>query len=139
MKPSPNRLILTNYPNTLDVPARFSDLDPLNHLNNVAIGNFYEEGRVNFNREAFASLRDRRRIRILMVNVSITYLREGKYPMYPLVTPARNVFSRSPCFSRNPTSANTSAGTPTNAFSPICMACSSMGNMPFLYLAVRRA
>jgi acyl-CoA thioester hydrolase len=80
MKPLPSRLDLANYPTTLDVPARFSDLDPLNHLNNVAIGNFYEEGRVNFNRKALAFLLDRRRIRFLLINVSITYLREGKYP-----------------------------------------------------------
>jgi acyl-CoA thioester hydrolase len=80
MKPSAERLLLSHYPHTLEVPARFSDLDPLNHLNNVAIGNFYEEGRSAFNRRAFRQVRDRSGIRMLMVNVSITYLREGRYP-----------------------------------------------------------
>jgi acyl-CoA thioester hydrolase len=80
MKPSPDRLLLSRYPLSIEMPARFSDLDPLNHLNNVAIGNFYEEGRANFGRKAFRDLREQPSIRMLMINVSITYLREGRYP-----------------------------------------------------------
>jgi acyl-CoA thioester hydrolase len=80
MKPSTDRQLLSRYPHTLEVPARFSDLDPQNHLNNVAIGNFYEEGRSAFNRVAFRRVSERSGIRMLMVNVSITYLREGRYP-----------------------------------------------------------
>jgi acyl-CoA thioester hydrolase len=80
MRPDPGRLQLSAYPHTLEVPARFSDLDPQNHLNNVAIGNFYEEGRAHFNRRAFAQVGARTGVRMMMVNVAITYLREGRYP-----------------------------------------------------------
>jgi acyl-CoA thioester hydrolase len=80
MKPSPDRLLISNYPHRLDVPARFTDLDPLNHLNNVAIGNFYEEGRAAFNHMAFKRLAERRRPRMVMAHASISFLREGRYP-----------------------------------------------------------
>lgn len=80
MRPDPRRLHLSAYPHTLEVPARFSDLDPQNHLNNVAIGNFYEEGRSHFNRRALAGLIRRSGLRMMMANVSISYLREGRYP-----------------------------------------------------------
>ena len=87
MKSDPERLLLSHYPHAMETPARFSDLDPLNHLNNVAIGNFYEVGRSAFNRMAFRKVRERGSIRMLMVNVSITYLREGRYPGVLTVAP----------------------------------------------------
>lgn len=83
MKPAPNRLVLANYPLTLDVPARFADLDPNQHLNNVAIGQFYEEGRADF---AFRLIRSvakeagARHPRLLLAHVAISYLAEGRYP-----------------------------------------------------------
>lgn len=79
MKPSPERLDLAHYPIALDVPVRFADLDPLRHINNVAIGQFYEEARVHLNSQVFA-LAQTRPERMLVANVDIAYLQEGQYP-----------------------------------------------------------
>lgn len=73
------RLILKNYPAILDVPVRFADLDPLRHINNVAIGQFYEEARVHLNSQVFTKAKTRPE-RILVANVDIAYLSEGLYP-----------------------------------------------------------
>lgn len=73
------RLIFENYPAVLDVPVRFADLDPLRHINNVAIGQFYEEARVHLNSQVFAKAQTRPE-RILVANVDIAYLSEGLYP-----------------------------------------------------------
>lgn len=81
MKPSPDRLQLANYPHSVDIPVRFSDLDVMNHINNVAVGEFYEEGRAAFNGLAMRRADfDRRRLRMVMVSVAMNYLREGRYP-----------------------------------------------------------
>ncbi len=79
MKPTPERMTLDIYPITLDVPVRFADLDPLRHINNVAIGQFYEEARVNLNTQVFAKAQARPE-RMLVANVDIAYLHEGQYP-----------------------------------------------------------
>lgn len=79
MKPAPERLTLTNYLATHDVPVRFADLDPLRHINNVAFGQFYEEARVHLNTQVFAMAKARPE-RMLVANVDIAYLHEGQYP-----------------------------------------------------------
>jgi len=78
MKPAPWRLDENAYPVTLEVQTRFGDLDPLRHLNNVALARVYEEGRVR--------LHDRLRAafeadgRVVVARVAIDYLGEGRYP-----------------------------------------------------------
>jgi len=79
MKPSPERQELSYYPHRSEVPVRFADLDPLRHINNVAIGQFYEEARVSLNNAVFAKAGVRPE-RMLVANVDIAYLREGHYP-----------------------------------------------------------
>lgn len=79
MKPALARLNLAYYPIALDVPVRFADLDPLRHINNVAIGQFYEEARVNLNTQVFAMAHTRPE-RMLVANLDIAYLHEGQYP-----------------------------------------------------------
>ena len=67
------------YPWSVEVPTRFGDMDFNGHLNNVAIANLYEEGRVRFNqhlRSAFALGRPR----FLVARVEIDYLGEARYP-----------------------------------------------------------
>lgn len=81
MKPAAHRLDLDNYPLHVTVPSRFRDLDTLGHINNVAIGSFYEEGRARLNRECFPlEMRKRHSMRMLIADVHIAYLREAHYP-----------------------------------------------------------
>lgn len=80
MKPTPERLELANYPAKTDIAARYSDVDMFRHLNNVAIGEFYEEVRYALTAELRESIPRERAGRILVVNVDMAYLREGRYP-----------------------------------------------------------
>ena len=81
MKPDPARLDPAVYPVSVTVPSRFRDLDTLGHINNVAIGSFYEEGRAALNRTAFPSdYRRKHNMRLLIVDVHIAYLAEAHYP-----------------------------------------------------------
>jgi len=79
MKPTPDRLQLETYPVQVDTPTRFSDMDPLRHINNVQIGQFYEEGRIAVNTRVFEGLASRPK-RILVANIDIAYLAEAQYP-----------------------------------------------------------
>ncbi|MEQ8406058.1 MAG: thioesterase family protein [Oceanicaulis sp.] len=81
MKPDPHRLESAAYPVGVTVPSRFRDLDTLGHINNVAIGSFYEEGRAALNRAAFPpETRHRHNMRMLIADVHIAYLAEAHYP-----------------------------------------------------------
>lgn len=81
MKPDPARLDPDAYPIHVTVPSRFRDLDTLGHINNVAIGSFYEEGRAALNRAAFpAAFRRGHNMRMLIADVHIAYLGEAHYP-----------------------------------------------------------
>lgn len=79
MKPEAFRRQLESYRVRSAVQTRFSDQDILRHLNNVAIGQFYEEGRIALNREAFAGL-PHPPPRVLVANIDIAYLAEACYP-----------------------------------------------------------
>ncbi|WP_107711712.1 acyl-CoA thioesterase [Oceanicaulis sp.] len=81
MKPDAYRLDLETYPLVASVPSRFQDLDPLGHINNVAIGAFYEEARGVLNRKAFPlELRKANTMRMVIADVHIAYLAEAFYP-----------------------------------------------------------
>ncbi len=79
MTADPLRRDLAAYPWSTEVATRFADLDLNAHLNNVAIANLYEEGRVRFNyhlRRANAVGRPR----FLVARIEIDYLAEAHYP-----------------------------------------------------------
>src|SRR5262245_20155252 len=82
MKPAPERLILSSYPRQFDFLPRFSDLDAQLHLNNVRIGEFYQEARVSF----FRAMADHhayerpKESRTLVAHQSMDYLDEVEYP-----------------------------------------------------------
>jgi len=81
MKPSSDRLDLDRYPERLSVPVRFADLDPLGHVNNVAFGFFFEEGRAALNRAALPrDLRQHHGMRIVIADLHIAFLAEAFYP-----------------------------------------------------------
>ena len=80
MKPSPHRLDLTRYPYVTEIAPRFGDMDPLRHLNNVALAGIYEEGRVRFGLSVTDSYVHQKGHRLVIAEVNIRYLAEGHYP-----------------------------------------------------------
>lgn len=78
----PHRLDPGSYALRIPILARYADVDPLWHINNVALAQYYEEARVS----ATMRLMDGQRIpsasgeRILIAHQSIDYLREAGYP-----------------------------------------------------------
>lgn len=82
MKPNPLRLDLRIYPHKVDIQARYADVDPQWHLNNVRLVELYQEGRISFNRaisHEFA-LQHKPGRRMLVARQSIDYLLEVKWP-----------------------------------------------------------
>lgn len=79
-KPEAWRLDPSAYPFGGTTETRFQDLDPLGHINNVAMAALFENGRVRFNRSL--GLFDRRvpGVRWLVANVEINYLAEAHFP-----------------------------------------------------------
>ncbi len=82
MKHNPQRLELDTYPHRTDISLRFADIDPQWHLNNVRVGEYYQEGRVAFFRHLHESLGYERvpGSRTLVVHQSVDYLTEVTYP-----------------------------------------------------------
>jgi acyl-CoA thioester hydrolase len=80
LKPSPHRLDLSTYPFVTEIPTRFGDMDPLRHLNNVALAGIYEEGRVRFGLSVNDSYIHHKGHRLVIAEVNIRYLAEGHYP-----------------------------------------------------------
>ncbi|MGQ9425603.1 acyl-CoA thioesterase [Gilvimarinus sp. F26214L] len=78
---------LLDFPFTVELASRFSDLDTQKHINNVAIANLYQESRLQFHREIFRDLRrDGSLVEGLgkvLAEIRITYRRESHYP-YPV-------------------------------------------------------
>ncbi|HVV12683.1 acyl-CoA thioesterase [Amycolatopsis sp.] len=67
------------YPVWHEVSTRYGDLDPLGHVNNVAIGRLYEEARVLFE-QALRQRRAFRPVRAMLVQLNVHYLGETRYP-----------------------------------------------------------
>jgi acyl-CoA thioester hydrolase len=77
----PKRLDPANYPYSTSVETRFQDLDPLGHINNVAMAALFENGRVRFNRDNLVERQTRTPgDRWLIARVEVNYLAEGHYP-----------------------------------------------------------
>jgi len=78
-RPDPALLDRARYPFALETTTRFADVDPNQHLNNVALAAMMEDGRVRFNvaagfREAIAPRR------AMVASMGIEYLAQGFYP-----------------------------------------------------------
>jgi acyl-CoA thioester hydrolase len=78
----PARLSAASYPFSAPVETRFQDLDPLGHINNVAMAALFEQGRVRFNRGTLREHAGGRvpGVRWLVARVDINYLAEGFFP-----------------------------------------------------------
>lgn len=87
-KPVSWRLDRSAYPFVNSTETRFQDLDPLGHVNNVAMAALFENGRVRFNRSL--NLTHHHEIegmgveeRWLIASVAIDYVAEAHFP-YPV-------------------------------------------------------
>src|SRR3954447_16221839 len=77
-RPDPYRLDPATYPYRGTIQTRFQDLDPLGHINNVAIAALFENGRVRFNQSIGLALWKGHRW--LVARVEINYIAEGHFP-----------------------------------------------------------
>ncbi|WP_033926874.1 acyl-CoA thioesterase [Sphingomonas sp. 35-24ZXX] len=68
-----------SYPFSTVTETRFQDLDPLGHINNVAMAALFENGRVRFNRNLGLERRQPGE-RWLIASVSIDYVAEAHFP-----------------------------------------------------------
>jgi acyl-CoA thioester hydrolase len=77
VRPDEARRQRHHYPLWHEIPTRFGDLDPLGHVNNVAIAQLYEESRVWFARTLGlrADLH-----RVVLVAMTLHYVAETRYP-----------------------------------------------------------
>ncbi len=94
MRGDPRRRDAAAYPWTTEIGTRFGDMDLNAHLNNVAVAQLYEEGRVRFNWH-LRSAHDLGRPRFLVARVEIDYLGEARYPAPVTVTAAVSDTGRS--------------------------------------------
>jgi acyl-CoA thioester hydrolase len=78
-RPSPWQLKLENYPYCQEVPTRYSDLDVMGHINNVAIAGLFETGRVSLNHQ-LKTHPSELGVRWLVAAVHINYLEEMQFP-----------------------------------------------------------
>lgn len=78
-RPEPWQLEPASYPVHIEVPTRFGDLDPLGHINNVAIADLFETGRIHFHRRLGRHPREEG-ARWLVAALTLNYLAEGHFP-----------------------------------------------------------
>ena len=78
-KAEPWQIDPASYPFSSTTETRFQDLDPLGHINNVAMAALFENGRVRFNHDLGV-----RRLaagdRWLIASVNINYVAEAYFP-----------------------------------------------------------
>lgn len=77
-RPDPTRLAPSAYPHSETIQTRFQDLDPLGHINNVAMAALFESGRVRFNQAM--GLAGWAGHRWLVARIEINYIAEGNFP-----------------------------------------------------------
>jgi acyl-CoA thioester hydrolase len=70
---------ISTYPVSVTIETRFGDLDPLGHVNNVAMASMFETARVRFHRQVGLHPRDQA-VRWLIAAVSLNYLAEAHFP-----------------------------------------------------------
>ncbi len=78
----PHRLDPSYYPVKVAILARYADVDPLWHINNIAIAQYYEEARVAVGARMLGAVRIPTPAgeRVLIAHQSIDYVQEAGYP-----------------------------------------------------------
>lgn len=81
-KPDAARLERSVYPFFHRFEPRFADMDSLGHLNNVRLGEIYEEARVLFLRSALSESRreETTGMAFVVAGIQFSFLAEGHYP-----------------------------------------------------------
>ena len=79
-RPDPQLLNAARYPFRHEISTRFADMDPNNHLNNVALAAMFEDGRVRFN-QGSGFKRGMDGHRAMVASTEIAYLAEGHFPL----------------------------------------------------------
>lgn len=78
-KPEAWRLQASSYPVSVIVPPRFADLDPLGHINNVAMAGIFETARIHFHHLLGRHPHDLG-VRWLVAAVDLKYVEEAHFP-----------------------------------------------------------
>lgn len=78
-KPDTALLDPARYPHHLETLPRFGDLDPFQHVNNVAMARLFEDARARFNRASGFTARPPKE-GMLVASMTIDYLGEATYP-----------------------------------------------------------
>lgn len=79
--PKPDAALLdpARYPYAHQISTRFADIDPNQHLNNVALAAMMEDARVRFNLALGTAIRIGER-RAMVASVAMEYLSQGHFP-----------------------------------------------------------
>lgn len=87
---APERLDPSSYPDGLELPVFYNDLDTNAHINNVALGRYFEHGRFEAHRRRGINTLVRPG-NLLSARVAIDYLAEGQIgrPLYVRVRVSR--------------------------------------------------
>jgi acyl-CoA thioester hydrolase len=86
------------YPQQLDMRASYADVDSFQHLNNVALARYFEEGRATLNMGVFGVdtvVRPSAGVQLLFASIAIDYLSQGEYPGAVTVCTAVSKIGRS--------------------------------------------
>lgn len=78
-KAEPWRLLPSTYSISLVVPPRFADLDPLGHINNVAMAAIFGNARIHFHHKLGHHPSDKG-VRWLVAAVDLKYVAEAHFP-----------------------------------------------------------
>jgi len=78
-RPDPGLLDPARYPFAHTITTRFADVDPNQHLNNVALAAMMEDARVRFNLAMGSAVRIGER-RAMVASVGMEYLAQGHFP-----------------------------------------------------------
>ena len=78
-RPDAALLDTARYPFAHTITTRFADIDPNQHLNNVALAAMMEDARVRFNLEMRGRVRIGER-RAMVASVAMEYLAQGHFP-----------------------------------------------------------
>lgn len=78
-RPEAELLDPARYPFAHKITTRFADVDPNQHLNNVALAAMMEDARVRFNLSMGSAIKIGER-RAMVASVSMEYLSQGHFP-----------------------------------------------------------
>jgi acyl-CoA thioester hydrolase len=63
-----------NYKHSLPIQIRFSDIDPLNHVNNSCVFQYYDVGRINYMQTVMGREFDWSQVMVVIVHIEANFL-----------------------------------------------------------------